>query len=175
MGEIARRPERRTNLSPPVPLTADHDLSDFDCGEPALDDWLRNRALKSESRFSRTFVICDGNHVAVFFCISAGSAERAAVPGKLRHNAPDLIPVSIVGRLAVSRAYSGMGLGADMLADALRRIVIASRNIGISAVMVHAKNDSARRFYLHCAEFIEHPANSGILFLPIESAVAASE
>ncbi|WP_119271993.1 GNAT family N-acetyltransferase [Taklimakanibacter deserti] len=159
--------------SAPVPLTAEHDLSAFDCGEPALNDWLRHRALKNESRFSRTYVICEGNRVIAYFCISAGAVERGAVPGKLRRNAPDTIQVSVIGRLAVSRQHAGKGLGADLLADALRRIAIASQSIGIGAVLVHAKDDAAKRFYLRCAEFIEYPEDSRTLFLPIETVVAA--
>ena len=74
---------------------------------------------------------------------------------------------------AVSRSHAGRGLGADLLADALRRIALASQSIGIGAVLVHAKDDGARRFYLKCAEFIEYPADSRTLFLPIETVVAA--
>ncbi|MCC2098615.1 MAG: GNAT family N-acetyltransferase [Hyphomicrobiales bacterium] len=162
------------NLSAPIPLTADHDVSGFDCGEPALNDWLRHRALKNESRFSRTYVVCDdGNRVVAYFCISAGAVERAAAPGKVRRNAPDTIPVSVIGRLAVSRDHAGKGLGADLLADALRRIAVASQSIGIGAVLVHAKDETAKRFYLRCAEFIEYPEDSRTLFLPIETVVAA--
>ncbi len=138
-----------------------------------LNDWLKHRALKNESRFSRTYVACDGNQVAAYVCISAGSVERAAAPGKVRRNAPDIIPVAVIGRLAVSRDYSGQGLGADILADALRRIALASQGIGLAAVLVHAKDDRAKRFYLACAEFIEYPAESRTLFLPIETVVAA--
>ncbi|MCC6913629.1 MAG: GNAT family N-acetyltransferase, partial [Rhodospirillaceae bacterium] len=82
-------------------------------------------------------------------------------------------PVSVIGRLAVSRACAGRGLGADLLSDALRRIALAARSIGIGAVLVHAKDDAAKRFYLRCAEFIEYPQDSRILFLPIETLVAA--
>lgn len=160
-------------LSPPVPLTAEHDLSGFDCGEPALNDWLRDRALKNESRFSRTYVVCDGRQVVAYICISAGAVERSAAPGKLRRNAPDAIPVSVIGRLAVSRDYAGRGLGADILSDALRRVALASQSIGIGAVMVHAKNDTAKRFYLRCAEFVPHPEDGRTLFLPIETVIAA--
>jgi GNAT superfamily N-acetyltransferase len=156
-----------------MPLTAERDLSHFDCGEPILNDWLRQRALKNESRFSRTYVVCDGNQVVAYVCISAGSVERAAAPGKLRRTAPDTIPVSVIGRLAVSRGYAGKGLGADLLADALRRIAIASKSIGMGAVLIHAKDDAAKRFYLRCAEFIEYPPDSRTLFLPIETVVAA--
>jgi GNAT superfamily N-acetyltransferase len=168
MEEIAR-----AALSAPVPLTAEHDLSHFDCGNPALNDWLRHRALKNEGRFSRTYVVCADARVAVaYYCIAAGSVERAAAPGKVRRNAPDAVPVSIIGRLAVSREYAGKGLGADLLSDALRRIAAASQSIGIGAVLVHAKDEAAKRFYLRCAEFIEYPADSRILFLPIETVVA---
>jgi GNAT superfamily N-acetyltransferase len=160
-------------LLAPVPLTAAHDLSAFDCGEAVLNDWLRHRALKNESRFSRTYVVCEGDHVIAYFCISAGAVERMAAPGKVRRNAPDTIPVSVIGRLAVSRDHAGKGLGADLLADALRRIAVASQSIGMGAVLVHAKDEAAKRFYMRCAEFIEYPQDSRTLFLPIETVVAA--
>lgn len=162
----------KTKLSAPVPLTAEHELSGFDCGQPVLDDWLKNRALKNESRFSRTYVVCEGNRVVAYFCISAGAVERVAAPGKIRRNAPDTIPVSVIGRLAVSRGHAGRGLGADILSDALRRIAVASQAIGIGAVLVQAKDERAKRFYMTCAEFIEYPADSRTLFLPIETVVA---
>jgi GNAT superfamily N-acetyltransferase len=159
-------------LSAPAPLMAEHDLSGFDCGVPVLNDWLKQRALKNESRFSRTYVICDGSRVVAYYSISAGAVAREAAPGKVRRNAPETIPVSVIGRLAVGRDHAGRGLGADILSDALRRIAIASQSIGIGAVLVHAKNEEAKRFYLSCAEFIEYPADSRTLFLPIETVVA---
>lgn len=174
MAEVEDEPKHsEPRLSAPAPLTAEHDLSVFDCGEPALNEWLRHRALKNESRFSRTYVVCEGKRVVAYFCISAGAVDRAAAPGKVRRNAPDTIPVSVIGRLAVSREQAGKGLGADILSDALRRIAIASQSIGIGAVLVHAKDDAAKRFYMRCAEFIEYPADSRTLFLPIETVVAA--
>ena len=174
MAEIEEASDRPgAGLAAPVPLAPDHDLSEFDCGEPALNDWLRHRALKNESRFSRTYVVCEGKRVVAYFCISAGAVEWAAAPGKIRRNAPDAIPVSVIGRLAVARDHAGEGLGADILSDALRRIAVASQSIGIGAVLVHAKDDSARRFYLRCAEFIEYPEDSRSLFLPIETVIAS--
>ncbi len=129
--------------------------------------------MKNESRFSRTYVVCEGNRVVAYVCIAAGAVERAAAPGKIRRNAPDSIPVSVIGRLAVSRDHAGRGLGADVLADALRRIAVASQSIGIGAVLVQAKDDNAKRFYMACAEFIEYPGESRTMFLPIETVIAA--
>lgn len=160
-------------LSAPVPLTADHDLADFDCGQPVLNDWLKQRALKNESRFSRTYVVCEGKRVVGYFCISAGAIERQAAPGRVRRNAPDSIPISMIGRLAVNKTHACRGLGADLLAESLRRIAVASQSIGIGAVLVQAKDEAAKRFYLRGAEFVEYPADSRTLFLPIETVVAA--
>ncbi|WP_422026774.1 GNAT family N-acetyltransferase [Pyruvatibacter mobilis] len=160
-------------LSAPAPLTTDLVVEGFDCGEPALDRWLAKRALKNESRFSRTYVICQGDRVAAYYSLSAGAVARAAAPGRLRRNAPDTIPVSIIGRLAVDRAYAGRGLGSDLLADALRRVALAAQTIGISAVLIQAKSDAARSFYLQHAEFLEFPEDSRTLFLPIDTLMAA--
>lgn len=163
----------RGRLSPPAPLAAEHDLSAFDCGVPVLNDWLKQPALKNEGRFARTYVVCEGARVAAYYCISAGTVERTAVPGRLRRNAPDMIPVAIIGRLAVCRRFAGHGLGADVLADALRRIAAASHSLGIAAVLIHAKDEQARRFYQACAEFIAYPADGLTLFLPIETVIAS--
>jgi GNAT superfamily N-acetyltransferase len=174
MAEVEHEPDRsEPRLSAPIPPTAEHDLAAFNCGEPALNEWLRHRALRNESRFSRTYVVCEGKRVVAYFCISAGAVQRTAAPGKVRRNAPDTLPVSVIGRLAVSRGHAGKGLGADMLSDALRRIAAASQSIGIGAALVHAKDDASKRFYMKCAEFIEYPADSRTLFLPIETVVAA--
>jgi len=160
------------SLSAPAALTADHDLTEFDCGDAALNDWLRHRAVKNESRFSRTYVVCAGQRVAGFYCIAAGSVERATAPGKLRRNAPVAIPVAVIGRLAVDRAFAGQGLGADLLSDALHRIAGAAQTIAIAAVLVQAKDDAARSFYLRCAEFVAFPEDARTLFLPLETVVA---
>lgn len=163
-------------LSAPCALNESHDLSFFDCADAALNDWLRLRALKNESRFSRTYVLCrGGGRVIGYYCISAGSVSRQQAPGRLRRNAPDAVPVSIIGRLAVDRRHSGRGLGGDLLQDALLRIVRAAQVIGMGAVLVHAKDESARRFYLRHAPFIEYPADSRTLFLPIEQIRLALE
>lgn len=162
-------------LSSPVPLAPEHDLSAFDCGMPALDDWLKQRARRNESRFSRTYVVCDGASVVGFYSVAAGAVDRAHAPGKLRRTAPDAIPVSVLARLAVTRAWHGRGLGAALLADALRRIAFAAEAIGIAAVLVQAKDENARRFYLACADFLEYPADSRILFLSVATVLAAAD
>jgi GNAT superfamily N-acetyltransferase len=156
-------------LSEPVPISTLHETENFDCGQPDLNNWLKRRAIRNEARFSRTYVVCDGTRVAGYYCISAAQIERAAAPKRLGRNAPDAIPVSIIGRLAVDSAYAGRGVGSAMLADAFRRICVAAKIMGVAAVLVHAKNETAKAFYMASAEFIEYPEDSRILFLPIET------
>ena len=93
----------------------------------------------------------------------------------MRRNAPDPIPVIVIGRLAVTRSHAGRGLGRDLLADAFRRAALASRTLGVAAVPVQAKDERARAFYLGAAEFLEYPAESRTLFLPMETLADAVE
>ena len=169
IGPSAPRPA----LAAPVPLGDDHDTTNFDCGSAPLNEWLSQRARKSESRFSRTYVVCEIRQVIAYYCISAGAVERSSAPSRLRRNAPNTIPVSIIGRLAVSRLHQGQSLGTHLLADALRRIAIASQTIGIGAVLVQAKDDDAKRFYLSRSEFQEYPSESRTLYMPIDTLIAA--
>lgn len=156
------------NLTAPHSITATHDLSGFDCRVPVLNDWLRERALKRTKAGSRGAMSCATVlGVAGYYCLSAGAVQREAAPGKLRRNAPDAVPVSIIGRLAVDRGYAGRGLGASLLADALRRIARAAQSIGIAAVLVQAKDEAARAWYLAQAEWLEFPAGSRMLWMPV--------
>ena len=134
--------------SAPQALAADHVLDAFDCGTPALDDWLKRRALQNEaSGASRTFVVCDGKRVAGYYSLAAASVAHQIAPSKVRRNMPDPIPAVLIGRLAVDRAWQGNKLGAALLRDAVLRATEAAERIGIRAILVHAIGDDAKAFY----------------------------
>jgi hypothetical protein len=161
-------------VTAPTRLNATHDLSRFDCGNDALNTWLKSNALKSEGQSVRTYVACEGNTVVGYYCIATGSVERKALPSKLKREQgiPNQIPVAIIGRLARDLAYRGTGLGLDLLQDALRRIVSASEIIGVRCVLVHAIDDHAAKFWKD-NEFIEYPDGSRTFFMPVEQIVGA--
>ena len=162
-------------LAEPAPLNAAHDLSRFKSGSPALDNWLKNSALESEGRTARTYVVCENASIVVgYYCISTGSVERGILPSKMKRarGMPNQIPVALIGRLARDQAYAGRGLGKDLLQDALRRILAASQIIGVRAVLVHALDDEAAKFWTD-HEFIESPIGSRTFYLPIETIAAA--
>lgn len=91
---------------------------------------------------------------ASYFCISAGSVERSAAPGKVRRNALDIIPVLVIGDLAVNRDHAGKGWARTCCQTLCAQIAQASKSISIRAVLVQTKDEAAKRFYLRCAEFL---------------------
>lgn len=175
MADISRGPGAPAPaLTAPAPLSPAHDVSRFVSGKPSLDDWLRNHATESEGRTARTYVVCEADRVVGYYCISTGSVERRALPSKMKRTRgmPKQIPVVIIGRLARDQTYAGRGLGKDLLQDALRRILAASRIIGVRAILVHAVDDTAAKFWTE-HEFIECPVGSRTYFLPIETVADA--
>jgi len=134
----------------PEPLGASHDLIGFDCGEPSLNQWLAGRADKNEKTgASRTYVLTDDQRVIGYFSLANGHVSRAIAPGAISRNMPDPIPVIIMGRLAVHINYQRKGLGSDLLRDAFLRARKASEISAARALLIHALNDKAKRFYLH--------------------------
>ncbi len=134
---------------PPEPLSAGHDRAAFDCGQPALDDWLRRRALSNqESGASRTYVMVSDRRVVGYHALAVGAVASAEASGRVRRNMPDPIPVMVLARLAVDRSHQERGLGRALLRDAVLRTLQAANIAGIRALLVHAKTGSARRFYV---------------------------
>lgn len=154
-------------LSPPRPIDSDDDLSQFDCAEESLNDWLRQRALKSEGSSARTYVVTERRRVVGYYCLATGGVSRANLLSKIRHGLPDPVPVMVLGRLAVDKAYRGRGIGGGLLKDALQRILLVSAEVGVRAVLVHAIDDEASAFYTRYG-FVEFPPSSRTLFMPLE-------
>jgi len=137
-----------TQIGPPEKLSPRHDSSEFDSGEPALDDWLRRRAWNNEaSGASRTYVVCAGRKVVGYYALSAGAVAHTHAPGRIKRNMPDPIPVLVLGRLAVDQAYHGNGVGTGLLRDAVLRALQAAEIAGVRAILVHAISEAAKRFY----------------------------
>lgn len=148
-------------LSAPEKLTEKHDVSDFDCGEQSINEYLKKRALVAQiQRQAIVYVVCfDGtNKVAGFYTLSNGScARRDIVPKKLQRNTPDFHPVTILGRMGITLAAQGQGYAVDLLKDALSRAIIASEVVASSAVVVHPLTERLAKFYAKYAGFQHSP------------------
>lgn len=144
-------------MTPPEPITADHVLDDFDSGEPALDTWLRRRALRNHaSGASRCFVIAQNRIVIGYYTLSAGCISHEAAPKAMRRNMPDPLPMLLLGRLAIDGRHQNRGLGQALLRDAMLRAISVSHDTGVFAILLHALSEPAKRFYLSRG-FVESP------------------
>ncbi len=157
-------------LTGPEPISADRVLAGFDSGRASLDSRLTARALRNEREGgSRTYVICDQGVVVGYYCLATGSAQHRDMPGRIRRNMPDPIPVMLMGRLAVATSHQGMGIARGMVRDAILRTLKAAEIAGIRALLVHALDRDAAGFYRHSG-FLESPVDPQVLALPVASA-----
>jgi len=132
-------------------LSKDQDLSRFDCGNDALNLWLKRFAWANvQNDSARVYVAHRRDRVVVgYHALTAGSVSRGEAPERMGHGvAAHPIGVVVLGRLAVDRAQQGKGLGTTLLQNALLRAQHAADTVGVRAVLVQAIDAAARSFYL---------------------------
>ena len=135
--------------SAPQALAAGHRLEGFDCGKPALNDWLVRHARQAQASGSaKTYVVVDADRVMGYFSLTVGQADAVEVPERIRKGMGSYpIPVVILARLAVSLPDQGKGIGVGMLQDAIRRTMAVAEQAGVRALLTHPIDDAASRFY----------------------------
>ena len=131
-------------------LAASDHLDAFDCGQPALNIYLQRFALGNQKANSaKTYVSCGAEDVVGFYSLAVGSVEPSvAAPRVVKGMPKHPVPVMLLARLAVDNAHQGVGLGRALLKDALIRTARAADIAGIRALLVHAKDEAARNWYL---------------------------
>ncbi len=159
-------------LLAPEPLAAQHGLDSFDCGKPALNDWLLRHARQAQgSGSAKTFVVAeDDGRVAGYFSLTVGQVDTLEVPDRIRKGMGQYpVPVVILARLAVSQQDQGRGIGLGLLQDAIRRTMLISEQAGIRAMMTHPIDEDAAKFYTRFG-FIASPLREQQLLLLLKDA-----
>lgn len=152
------------------PLHAKHDRTGFSCGIAELDSYLQQRAMQDmERNLAAVFVLtADGKTVSGFYTLSAHSIQDAQLPLALAKKLPRFpLPVTLLGRMAISQTLQGQGFGEFLLLHALERAWLGSQQVASWAVVVDAKA-GARDFYLK-HDFIPLPSQPERLFLPMKT------
>lgn len=137
-------------LSTPEPLTAAHDVSEFSCGKPTLDYWLKTRALSNQEKgFTAVLVVHEaGSASSGITALAPTAIVPAILPRAIRTGQPpDPVPCLLLGQLATDTEWVGRGIGTGLVKHALERCVQAAALIGGRALMVNAVDHEAAQFW----------------------------
>lgn len=151
-----------------------HNRAAFSCEHEALNAYLKERASQEiQKRVAAVYVLTpDGKMIAGYYTLSQYTIEPGELPDEVakRLSLPkyDKLPVTLLGRLARSKEFKGAGLGEILLMGALERALLHSKNIASLAVVVDAKDEKARNFYLSYG-FIDLPDHPNRLFMPMQT------
>lgn len=136
-------------LQSPVLLDTRHDINNFDCGVHALNLYLKSFASQNiKNNSAKTYVATRSNIVVGYHSLAFGSVFHEEAPARITKGlAKHPVPIILLARLAVDNTEKGQGLGKALLKDALLRTLQASEIAGLRAVLVHAKDNNAKKFY----------------------------
>jgi predicted GNAT family N-acyltransferase len=155
-------------------LGKEHDRETFDCSHADLNAYLRTQARQEMDRGAAVVYVLVSERtpreIAGFYTLSSSSVRLSDWPDSVRKKLPryPLVPVILIGRLAVSLSFKGHRLGERLLIDALERCHAASRAVGSVAVIVDAKDVDVATFYGRYG-FVAFPDQPLRLFLPMKT------
>lgn len=159
------------SFNSPAPLGAQHRLEGFDCGKPALNDWLVRHARHAQSSGSaKTFIVSDDDRAAGYFSLTVGQIDTLEAPERMRKGMGLYpLPVVVLARLAVSQSDQGQGIGFGLLQDAIRRTLLIAEQAGIRAMLTHPIDNEAAQFYTRFG-FVPSPLRDQQLLLLLKDA-----
>lgn len=158
-------------FSAPEALHGGHQIADFNCGKPALNEWLMRYAHQAQASGSaKTFVVVSKKKVVGYFSLAVGQIDALAAPERIRKGmGQHPIPVVLLARLAVSVDDQRKNIGAGLLQDAIRRTLMIAEQAGIRAMLTHPIDKEAAQFYKKFG-FVASPLQEQQLLLLLKEA-----
>jgi GNAT superfamily N-acetyltransferase len=153
-------------ISAPEIITSEHNVSQFECGNESLNEYLQKKALKTQNSFAKTYVVCSKKNVIAYYTLTVGSINREEITKKMQRNAPKQIGVVLLARLAVDENWQGKGIAKSLLIEAILKTVEVSNAVGVAGLLVHAVDENAIKFYKK-HEFLECPIADSLI-LPLQ-------
>jgi predicted N-acetyltransferase YhbS len=155
-----------------TPLGNQHNRAAFSCGVEPLDRYLQKQASQDVAKHVAAVFVAtpDTQTIAGYYTLSAHAISLGDLPPHVAKKLPRYpsVPVTLLGRLAVSVVFQGQRLGESLLLDALKRALLHSREVASAAVVVDAKDENVRNFYVR-HDFIPLPAQPNRLFFLMNS------
>lgn len=159
------------------PIARAYDRKAFDCGDAALNDFLRRYARQShEQGGAKTFVAIDDKNptkILGFYSIAPAALSYERLPEVMRRGlARHDVPGYRLARLATHIELQGLGIGGQLLAAAARRCILAAAEVGGVVLIIDAKNERAAKWY---AGYGAQPLQDAPLTLVMSLATFVSE
>jgi predicted GNAT family N-acyltransferase len=129
-----------------------HDRAAFHCGVPPLDEFLHKHAAQQSAKgICTVFVLVDDaapSKILGFYTLSAAQIGVQQLSDSERKKLPRYpVPCFRMGRMARAIECRGTGLGEVLIGCVVDRCLNARRLVGAYALMVDAKDESAKSFY----------------------------
>ena len=131
-----------------------HDRQAFDCGVPALNEYLHRFAEQHRRKgISAAYVLVDSSapsSILGYYTLSAAEVDVERVTDADRKCLPRYpVPCFRMGRLACQADQRGKGLGKLLVGCAVDRCLKARQQVAAFALIVDAKDEAAKGFYEH--------------------------
>jgi len=156
-------------------LSNDHTRNGFDCGEVALNKYIKSSVdLDIKKYLTRCYVsIEENNNIIIgYYTLSNHAIAIDTLPKSRSRKIPpgySSVGTILLGRLAIDLNYQNLGLGKYLLVDSIKRSLSAARISQAYAIITHAKNETAAKFYEHYG-FLPLRDNKQHLYLPMKTA-----
>ncbi len=142
--------------------------TDFRCGKESLDNYLHTRAGQDVKRkLCAVFAMFQDEVIKGYYTLSGASIPAGLIPGAIQKKMPgsyDVLPVTLLEKLAVDVRFKGQGLGGILLLAALKRS-FDTAGLGSVGVVADPLDDDGVAFYEKFG-FILLP-DSGKMFIPM--------
>ncbi|MDO5729281.1 MAG: GNAT family N-acetyltransferase [Actinomycetaceae bacterium] len=156
-------------LQAPRKLEKSDNRADFFSGAPDLDDWFHRYAWQNQrANNSVTYITTLDSRVVGYYALAAAGVSAESVDPDFAKHRPKDIPCVLLARLAVDKRAQGKRVGVSLLQDAMRRAFTTSESIGAAALLIHCRDDNARKFYMHHIDLLESPLQPLQLLLPLK-------
>lgn len=158
-----------SELTSPHKLTPQDNREGFCSGADELDEWLKRFAMQNQKANNAiTYVTTLDDYVLGYYSLCSAGISQEQVPEVFGKNRPKDIPCILLARLAVDRRAKKKGVGRGLLRDAILRSYQAADTIGAACLLIHCRDEQAKKFYMHNADFLQSPIDELHLILPIK-------
>ena len=163
-----------------------HDRSRFDCGVEQVNNYFKKTANKLRKAGNTAVYVMTDTHggLAGFYAMNAHAVHYAELPDQYRRTAPGhgSIPAVYISMIGRDVKYRGLGIGEDLLIDALYRASRASRSGYAAAVIMldvldcgDPQKTANRKVIYERFQFQAFPSNPLRMFMPMRMADALRE